>query len=254
MPTRGSQGKKYKEALMLGSVVLFLILLLGGALVAMAALVGAYVSYRTGIAGLGYLAGAITLFLLAWGGVQAWIENNKKDERRKYEQKLRNESREREWKREQEQRRRQEESRQEAARTANERDHRISELLHRDDVVDHIHYMGGLEFEQFMADLFRKQGYSVKRTPGSGDQGIDLLVDMEGRNVAIQLKRWRMPVGNKAVQETFTGMFYHQAQEGWLITTSSFTKSAKDAASKTGVRLIDGSELAEWMRSLPDEQ
>ncbi len=218
------------------------------------ALVGAYVSYQTGIAGLGYLASAITLCLIAGASVQAWIQGNKEHERRKHEQKLRNESRERSRKREEKQRLRQEELKQEAARTEKERDRRISELLRRDNVLDSIHYMNGHEFEHFVADLFRKQGYSVKRTPGSGDQGIDLLVDMEGRKVAIQLKRWRMPVGNKAVQETFTGMFYYQAQEGWLITTSSFTKSARDAANKTGVRLIDGSELADWMRSIPDEQ
>jgi len=42
-------------------------------------------------------------------------------------------------------------------------------------------------------------------------------------------------------------------QEAWLITTSSFTRSAKEAAKGTGVRLIDGKELADWMRSLKDE-
>lgn len=156
--------------------------------------------------------------------------------------------------RRQEQARQDELRRQEIMRAEEQRNRRIDELLGRDDVLGSVHYMNGHEFERFMADLFRKQGYSVERTPGSGDQGIDLLVDLEGRKVAIQLKRWRMPVGNKAVQETFTGMFYYQAHEGWLITTSSFTKSAKDAASKTGVRLIDGTELTEWMSSIPDEQ
>lgn len=134
-----------------------------------------------------------------------------------------------------------------------ERQRRIDELLQRDTLMDHIHAMSGHEFERFMAQLFRKQGYSVKQTSGSGDQGTDLLVDIDGRKIAVQLKRWRMPVGNKAVQETFTGMFLYEAQEAWLITTSSFTKSAREAARKTNVHLIDGEELTDWMRSLPEE-
>ena len=36
-----------------------------------------------------------------------------------------------------------------------------------------------------MADLFHMQGYSVTRTPGSGDQGTDLLVIMNDRKIAV---------------------------------------------------------------------
>ncbi len=133
------------------------------------------------------------------------------------------------------------------------RNERINEVLRRDNVLDRVHYMSGLEFERFMANLFRKQGHAVRTTPGSGDQGTDLLLVVEGRKIAVQLKRWTAPVGNTAVQATFTGMFYYQAQEAWLITTSTFTKSAVAAAKKTGVRLVNGEELADWMKSLRDE-
>lgn len=143
--------------------------------------------------------------------------------------------------------------RQEIANQEEERERRIEEILQRDELLDRVHYMSGLEFEQFMAELFSRQGYGVQLTSSSGDQGTDLLVDIDERTVAVQLKRWTQPVGNAAVQATFTGMFVYGAEEAWLITTSSFTKSAVEAAKKTNVRLIDGKELRDWMESLKDE-
>ncbi len=132
---------------------------------------------------------------------------------------------------------------------------RIESLLRRDAVRDEINYMSGPEFERFMADVFRQKGYEVEETRLSGDQGVDLILpDLDGKRVVVQLKRWTPPVGNKAVQATFAGMAHYQAQEGWIITTSTFTKSARELARSTRVRLIDGKELGEWLEGLREEE
>jgi restriction endonuclease Mrr len=125
---------------------------------------------------------------------------------------------------------------------------RIEAMLHPDRVRDEIHYMSGPDFERFMADLLRQKGYQVEETPLSGDQGVDLIVpDLDGKRVVIQLKRWTGPVGNNAIQATFAGMAHYQADEGWIITTSTFTKSARELARSTSVRLIDRDELTDWL-------
>lgn len=132
---------------------------------------------------------------------------------------------------------------------------RIEAMLHPDRVRDEIHYMSGPEFERFMADLFRQKGYQVQETPLSGDQGVDLVLpDLDGKRVVIQLKRWTGPVGNKAIQATFAGMAHYQADEGWIITTSTFTKSARELARSTSVRLIDRDELTDWLDGLREEE
>jgi len=128
---------------------------------------------------------------------------------------------------------------------------RIEAMLHPDRVRDEINYMSGPEFERFMADLLRQKGYEVEETPLSGDQGVDLVLpDLDGKRVVIQLKRWTGPVGNNAIQATFAGMAHYQADEGWIITTSTFTKSARELARSTRVRLIDRDELADWLEGL----
>jgi hypothetical protein len=125
---------------------------------------------------------------------------------------------------------------------------RIEALLTPNKVRDEINHMTGPEFEKFMAALFRQKGYEVEETPPSGDQGVDLILpDLDGKRVVIQLKRWTGPVGNAAVQATFAGMAHYEAAEGWIITTGTFTKSARTLARSTRVRLIDGKELADWL-------
>ncbi|CAN5877463.1 hypothetical protein BH18ACT11_BH18ACT11_12470 [soil metagenome] len=120
-------------------------------------------------------------------------------------------------------------------REAEEKQRRLIEsLLHRDAVADDINYMSGRELETFMAALFRQKGYEVEETHATGDQGVDLLLpDLDGKRIAIQLKPWTGPVGNAVVASTFAGMAYYQTQEGWIITTSSFTKSARELARRT---------------------
>ena len=39
---------------------------------------------------------------------------------------------------------------------------------------------------------------------------------------------------------------FYSADEGWVITNSTFTKSAKELAQKTGINLIDGYDLSRF--------
>jgi restriction endonuclease Mrr len=130
----------------------------------------------------------------------------------------------------------------------------LEEIVGRGKGLDDVNYMEGWEFERYMADVLGRSGYSVESTQLSGDQGVDMLLDMEDRKIAVQLKRYTRPVGNKAVQEVLAGRVHYAAQEAWVITTSSFTRGAMELARSTGVRLIDGRELREWLSELNREQ
>lgn len=113
--------------------------------------------------------------------------------------------------------------------------------------------MGGAEFENEMAGLLGDLGYSVQRARASDDKGVDLILKKGNRKVAVQLKSWTAPVGHRAVQAAFEGRIHHGADEAWLVTTSRFTRRAAELARTTGVRLVDGAELAGWLNSSPRE-
>jgi restriction system protein len=70
--------------------------------------------------------------------------------------------------------------------------------------------MEGHEFEHFCADLLRKVGFSeVTVTPGSGDQGVDVLAVKNGIKYAIQCKNYASALSNTPVQEVSAGKQFY---------------------------------------------
>ena len=109
------------------------------------------------------------------------------------------------------------------------------------------------EFEAEVSELLRGLGYTVRPTPPSNIHDVDLLLQMGGCRVAVQLKRWNAPVGDRSVYGLFAGRIHYGTHEAWLITTSRFSPKAVKLAETTGVRLVDGDELAQWLDSRPEE-
>lgn len=130
----------------------------------------------------------------------------------------------------------------------NARDQALSSVFRRSSLMEEIAKMSGTEFEEFVADFLQAQGYVVQTTTASGDQGVDLLVKMPDSEstIAVQIKRYSRPLGNKPVQEAFAGMVHYKAVEAWVLTNSSFTPGAHGLALSTAVKLIGGDELTAW--------
>ncbi len=94
--------------------------------------------------------------------------------------------------------------------------------------------LSGVEFEEFLLKILKEKGYTnVRLTNETGDQGMDILfTDSDGKEVGIQAKRYSGSVGNSAVQQLLGGMLYYSCQKGIIATTSKFTQSAIELASK----------------------
>lgn len=114
--------------------------------------------------------------------------------------------------------------------------------------LSYIDKMEGHEFEQFTAGLLRKLGYErVEVTPGSGDQGVDVIAVKDGKRYAIQCKRYAQKLGNKPVQEVFAGKTIYGCSIAVVLTNNYFTEGAKEAARATGVELWDRDTLRRMM-------
>jgi restriction endonuclease Mrr len=103
--------------------------------------------------------------------------------------------------------------------------------------------LSGIEFETCIARILRDNGFDITATPTTGDQGADLIASKDGRKIIIQTKRYSGTVGNRAVQEVVGAVKFYGGTEGWVITNSTFTPSARALAQKNSIRLIDGNDL-----------
>lgn len=101
------------------------------------------------------------------------------------------------------------------------------------------------EFEDFIAYLFKKNGYSLIQASYSSDFGADLIVKREGIKTAILIKRYFKlhRVGVNDIELISGAQEYYQCDQGLVITTSSFTPQAKNAARESRIILWDWDRL-----------
>ena len=116
-------------------------------------------------------------------------------------------------------------------------------------------------FEKLILDLLLAMGYGGSRADageqlgGTGDGGVDGVIreDQLGLDrIYLQAKRYQSSnaVGSGAVQAFIGALVGQGAQKGVLITKSSFTKAALDAARASGslrLILLDGDDLTKLM-------
>jgi restriction system protein len=125
------------------------------------------------------------------------------------------------------------------------------------DLLDRIGQASPAFFEVLVLELLHAMGYGasvhdLQRVGGSGDGGIDGIISLDRlglEKVYVQAKRWQGTIGSPQVQ-TFMGALQLQgANKGVFLTTSTFTKDARDAATKARgtIVLVDGTRLTHLM-------
>jgi restriction system protein len=106
------------------------------------------------------------------------------------------------------------------------------------------------EFETLVGTLLAKLGFEdVTVTSVSNDGGIDVRGTMVTGDVirtrmAVQVKRWKNNIQAPTVQQVRGSLGTHE--QGLVITTSSFSKGAREEAERpdaTPVALMDGEQL-----------
>ncbi|MBW2986725.1 restriction endonuclease, partial [Candidatus Woesearchaeota archaeon] len=109
--------------------------------------------------------------------------------------------------------------------------------------------MGGFEFQDFLKELFKKMGYNTQPTKKTGDQGADLIIERFGQTWIVQAKNYNESiVDNSAIQEAVGAIKYYKADNAIVVTTSTFTKSAKELANANDVKLINGHGLDDLVK------
>jgi Holliday junction resolvasome RuvABC ATP-dependent DNA helicase subunit len=109
----------------------------------------------------------------------------------------------------------------------------------RTDLASNVCSMTAVTFKEFTASLFRETGYTVEITPGTSDNGIDLLLRKNNQLIAVQCKRWNTPIREPIIRDFYSALMSSGAQSGYVITTSTFTSNAYSFAEGKPIQLVD---------------
>ena len=113
-------------------------------------------------------------------------------------------------------------------------------------------------FEKVVVEVIVKMGYGGSRKDAgqaigkTGDEGIDGIINEDRLGLDIiylQAKRWDASVGRPEIQKFAGALLGKKAKKGIFITTSEFTKEAREFAGmiESKIVLIDGEQLAQMM-------
>ena len=111
--------------------------------------------------------------------------------------------------------------------------------------ADALDGMSWQEFEMLVGEAFRLQGFSVAEIGGGGaDGGVDLVLTRGSEKFLVQCKQWKAyKVGVDVVRELYGVMAAKGATGGFVVTSGSYTKDAKEFADGRNVKLLDGQRL-----------
>lgn len=114
--------------------------------------------------------------------------------------------------------------------------------------------MTGHEYEHYVAEIIRNDGWDASVTKGSGDHGADIIATQGGVRLVVQCKQYSSAVGNKSVQEAYSAKGFYECHCACVVTNSSFTPAAKQAARKLGVRLLHHDDLSDYLVELETDR
>lgn len=107
--------------------------------------------------------------------------------------------------------------------------------------------MSGVDFENFVAHLYEKRGYAIRKTALSGDFGVDLIATRGDKKIAIQVKRYSGSVGRSAISDAVAGMVHYKCSSCAVVTNSFFTKMATQIAQTNRCQLVDRAQLVKFL-------
>ena len=104
--------------------------------------------------------------------------------------------------------------------------------------LDDLDQLSGTDFEAWVTAMLESGGIPAENIRDRGDFGVDVIADVDGVRVGIQVKRSAGSVGNSAVQEALAGSGYHDCALAAVVTQSRFTSAAKAQAERARVPVL----------------
>ena len=131
--------------------------------------------------------------------------------------------------------------------------------VHMNLTLDNLNSMKELHFEKFLVEFFNTLGYKTENLPISGDHNVNIIAKKDGSRFGIQVKRNSIAtkIGKDTIMKFKRGEQFYNCNRQRVITTSLFTKRAKEYAEKYDIELWDRftleSKLKEYNRLLEKE-
>jgi restriction system protein len=128
---------------------------------------------------------------------------------------------------------------------------RKRKLLDDQQDINSIKALGWKEFEELVAEAYRRQGFRVIENGFGPDGGVDVKLIQNNQTTLVQCKQWRSKnVGVAVIREMFGVMTADNASKVVIICCGGFTRDALSFAENKPIELIGGAELLSIVKEI----
>jgi restriction system protein len=106
--------------------------------------------------------------------------------------------------------------------------------------------MTGLQFEEWVAQKLKTNGFTHVHVTEKYDYGVDIFAIKDGVRWGVQVKRHSSLVKAEAVRQVVTALNHYGCDKAMVVTNSFFSKVARSLATSNDCILIDRKSLHGW--------
>lgn len=124
--------------------------------------------------------------------------------------------------------------------------------LRRLRTLDALRKLTWQQWEEVIADAFRRHRYHVREVGGRGqaDGGVDHVLTRGGETTVVQAKHWRdRRIGVELVRELYGVQHAWKADHSMFVCLGGYTDAAVAWAANVGMTLVDGEEFLKILES-----
>ena len=88
--------------------------------------------------------------------------------------------------------------------------------------------LDGWQFEREVGLVFKRMGYKVEVTRGSGDGGVDIIMYKDGLKYIVQCKHYKRPLGPEAVRSLYGVRELFHADRMVMVASKGLTPGSRE--------------------------
>jgi len=127
----------------------------------------------------------------------------------------------------------------------------LKKMLTGSNSLDKLYMLNPFDFEEAVAEIFRKKGFqNVRVTPSSLDGGIDIIMDKNGEGYGVQCKKYdpESYIKIEVVKAVMPSCQRLGLQKAVFVTTAKYSEHTRAYMKTENMWLIDGAELVQMMK------
>lgn len=118
--------------------------------------------------------------------------------------------------------------------------------------VDWWFKLSGHQFEAELGKIFKKLGYTVFQTSGSGDGGADLILKKDKETTIVECKAHKKPIGPAVVRALYGVMKDFGADKAIIASLSGISKGSDDFIKDKPIELMDVHDIVAIQKSFDE--